>query len=49
MFTKHAGGVSVIIASRYQATELYTVAATPGKEVVATSVRIKPVQLGLFQ
>jgi len=49
MFTKQAGGISVIIASRYQATELYTVSAIAGKEVAPAIPRVMPVQLGLFQ
>ncbi len=44
LFAKHAKGVSVIIASRYESTELYTIAGTPGEE----GRWIKPVQLGLF-
>ena len=47
LFTKHAGTVSVVIASRYQPTEVYTISATPVKEV--SPVRMRPVQLGLFQ
>jgi phosphoribosyl 1,2-cyclic phosphodiesterase len=49
LFTKHAMAVSIIVASRYQSTALYTISATPGKEPVSVSKRIKPVQLGLFQ
>ncbi len=49
LFNKHAAGISVIIASRYRSTELYTISALPDKESAPLSIRLKPVQLGLFQ
>jgi hypothetical protein len=49
LFTKHAEGVTVIVASRYQSSALYTISAIPGKEGVSVVTRVKPVQLGLFQ
>jgi len=49
LFTRHGGNVSIVIASRYQATEVYQVSATQGTESTSLKTRIRPVQLGLFQ
>lgn len=51
LFSKHAGNTSIIVASRYKATEVYNVTASSGFEVNAAPYqarRAKPMQLGLF-
>ncbi|MGG9964209.1 MBL fold metallo-hydrolase [Ferruginibacter sp. SUN106] len=47
LFTKHANGVTIIVASRYEATDIYTITAT-GKEEDKVAF-LKPMQLALFQ
>jgi phosphoribosyl 1,2-cyclic phosphodiesterase len=48
LFTKHAGGRTIVVASRYNATEVFTITA-PGRKKTLTKL-LKPVQLqlGLF-
>ncbi|MEP7255709.1 MAG: MBL fold metallo-hydrolase [Ferruginibacter sp.] len=47
LFAKHAGDTNIIVASRYEATDIYTISNSKGKDVLTPF--IKPVQLGLFQ
>jgi phosphoribosyl 1,2-cyclic phosphodiesterase len=47
LFTKHADGVSIIVASRYEATNIYTITATGIEENKVPF--LKPMQLALFQ
>lgn len=47
LFLEHATGTKIIVASRYQPTDVYTIAALPGEDSTATF--LKPLQLGLFQ
>jgi phosphoribosyl 1,2-cyclic phosphodiesterase len=47
LFTRHANGISIIVASRYQPTAIYKIATT-GAEENNTSF-IKPMQLALFE
>lgn len=47
LFTQHAGDVTIIVASRYEATNVYTITAT-GMEGDKVPF-LKPMQLALFQ
>jgi len=49
LFAGYAGNTKVMVASRYEATAVFTVTgSTPGK--IATLINyFKPVQLGLFE
>jgi phosphoribosyl 1,2-cyclic phosphodiesterase len=47
LFTKHADGVTIIVASRYEATNIYTISATGMEENKVPF--LKPMQLALFQ
>lgn len=52
LFAKHAGNTAIIVASRYQATEVYNITASTGlraNAAIFSSPRIKPMQLGLFE
>ncbi len=49
LFTKHADGIAIIVASRYQATDVYTITATTLKKADGVTTFIKPVQLDLFE
>ena len=52
LFTKHAGNTAIIVASRYQATDVYNITASKGLQADAVSsrpMRMKPMQLGLFE
>ena len=46
LFMEHANGVEIIVASRYKATDVFTITNSSNK--VSTKHFIKPVQLGLF-
>lgn len=50
LFTKHAGDTSVIVASRYEASGIYSVSAGfTGNEIsIERKINRKPIQLGLF-
>jgi phosphoribosyl 1,2-cyclic phosphodiesterase len=48
LFTRHADGVEVIVASRYNETEIYRVSGTPVREVERTAHREVAVQTSLF-
>ena len=47
LFTQHAGDTSIIIASRYEATAVYTINETGAEE--KNTPLLKPMQLALFQ
>jgi phosphoribosyl 1,2-cyclic phosphodiesterase len=46
LFTPHSNGVEIIVASRYKATDVFTI--TNSESPAAVKNFIKPVQLGLF-
>jgi phosphoribosyl 1,2-cyclic phosphodiesterase len=48
LFEEHAGDASIIIASRNEATEIFTISSAELKEEHLISPFLKPVQLGLF-
>lgn len=48
LFTAHAGNITVIVASRYEATPLYSITAE-GHNIPLAKPSIKPMQLGLFE
>jgi phosphoribosyl 1,2-cyclic phosphodiesterase len=48
IFEKHAGNTSIIIASRNEATKIFTINSTKLKEENLVSNFFNPVQLGLF-
>lgn len=47
LFAEHAAGTEIIVASRYESTNVYTITESPGENSIASFV--KPLQLGLFQ
>ena len=47
LFTRHANGTSIIVASRYEPTAIYTITATGVNE--NSIAFIKPMQLALFE
>ncbi len=49
LFTPYANGTSIIVASRYEPTDVFTITATSinGQDPIANFT--KPVQLGLFE
>jgi phosphoribosyl 1,2-cyclic phosphodiesterase len=47
LFMQHANGIKIIVASRYEATSVYTIAATGLEE--KNIPLLKPMQLALFQ
>jgi phosphoribosyl 1,2-cyclic phosphodiesterase len=51
LFTQHAGGVKVVIASRYKETELFNIESTPQLRPVKTIKKLKEnkAQLSLFE
>lgn len=49
LFTQEANGTAIIVANRYQATEVFTITTNNLKGEEPVSRLIKPVQLGLFQ
>lgn len=52
LFAKHAGNTTIIVASRYQATEVYNIIASKGFQAntaASRPPRTKPMQLGLFE
>jgi len=49
LFTKHANGTAIIVASRYQATDVLTISSAPMEEKGTALKFIKPLQLGLFK
>lgn len=52
LFAKHAGNTTIIVASRYQATEVYNIIASKGFQTntaASRPPRTKPMQLGLFE
>ncbi len=48
-FLLHAGEVKIIVASRYRATDIFTITAEPLLGSLVSNVFVKPVQLGLFE
>jgi phosphoribosyl 1,2-cyclic phosphodiesterase len=48
LFTTHAGNTNIIIASRYEASPVYTITATVDKPMLKRLL-VKPMQLDLFQ
>jgi predicted nucleic-acid-binding protein len=48
LFEEHAGDTSIIIASRNEATKIFTIGSSELKEKQLISPFLKPVQLGLF-
>lgn len=52
LFAKHAGNTSIIVASRYQATEVYSITANNAFQrntATCPPPRVRPMQLGLFE
>ena len=50
LFTRNSSGTNVVIASRYEATAVYSVTANQAIESLPPrKIIVKPVQLGLFQ
>jgi phosphoribosyl 1,2-cyclic phosphodiesterase len=49
LFTPHAANTSIVVASRYQATEVFAIKALPENEVKNIPSMGKPIQLGLFE
>ena len=49
LFKQNANGTAIIVASRYQATNVFTITATDATEHNVGSPLIKPVQLDLFE
>ena len=47
LFTQYANGTAIIVASRYQATPVYTITGSRWEEKVLTAL-LRPVQLDLF-
>ena len=47
LFTEHAKDTKIIVASRYEPTDVYTITELPGEESIAPF--LKPLQLDLFQ
>jgi len=47
LFTRHANGTSIIVASRYEPTAIYTITATGANQ--NSIAFIKPMQLALFE
>lgn len=48
LFSAHAGNVEVIVASRYEASEVYTIGNSMRTQILRTRISDTPVQLGLF-
>jgi phosphoribosyl 1,2-cyclic phosphodiesterase len=48
LFAPHANGTNIIVASRYQASEVFTITAATVKETGAVKAHIRPLQLDLF-
>ena len=49
LFKQNANGTAIIVASRYQATDVFTITAIDASEDDVASKFTKPVQLGLFE
>lgn len=49
LFKKHANGVQIIVASRYQASAVYTIDGSEAGTNAISSRPAKPLQLGLFE
>jgi phosphoribosyl 1,2-cyclic phosphodiesterase len=49
LFAPYSSNMSIIVASRYEATEVFAINALPVKEMKNISLVGKPVQLGLFE
>jgi phosphoribosyl 1,2-cyclic phosphodiesterase len=49
LFLQHAGNVKVTVASRYQPTEVFNIAADGHNNQVPVAKKLMPMQLGLFQ
>lgn len=48
LFAEHANETKIIVASRFQSSDIYTVSGNPAVEQISTNTYRKPVQLGLF-
>ena len=48
IFKQHAGNTQIVVASRYQASEVFTITGSAAKEKNYIKAYLKPVQLGLF-
>ena len=48
IFKQHAGNTQIVVASRYQASEVFTITGSAAKEKNYIKTYLKPVQLGLF-
>jgi phosphoribosyl 1,2-cyclic phosphodiesterase len=48
LFTPHAGDTRIIVASRYTASDIYTISADASHEPGKAATFTKPLQLGLF-
>lgn len=49
LFAQHAGHVKITVASRYQATAVFTIDADEHNNKMPVAKNLKPMQLGLFQ
>jgi len=49
LFEPHANGTAIIVATRYQATEVFKITATANKEKKPVIAFMRPLQLGLFE
>ncbi|MGG9972806.1 MBL fold metallo-hydrolase [Ferruginibacter sp. SUN002] len=48
LFAPHANDIKVIVASRYEPTQIFTVTADPNTIEIKTSIHVNSMQLGLF-
>lgn len=48
MFTQHAGNTAIVVASRYEESEVYSIAKSNTKEVLSPVVKHEKLQLSLF-
>lgn len=48
IFKQHAGNTQIVVASRYQASEVFAITGSAAKEKNYIKAYLKPVQLGLF-
>lgn len=49
LFLQHANNIKITVASRYQSTEVFTIASGAGKNEIPLKRILKPMQLGLFE
>lgn len=52
VFTQHAGNTKIVVASRYQASEVFTITGNSNEVKESNYIKptyLRPVQLGLFE